>query len=111
MIIVASLIFFFFFFFLNTVRMSKTINFGKDTLSETQYSKNVLVVTIAPPDVSAKWLARMKIQDYMLYDKVEPEPSIETVNKVMAEFKPKNPIPYDTHFIPGMYVMEYYNYL
>ena len=76
---------------MNTVRMPKTINFGKDALSETQYPKNALVVTTAPPDVSAKWLARMKIQDYMLYDKVEPEPSIETVNKVMAEFKPKNP--------------------
>ena len=33
----------------------------------------------------------MKITDYMLYDKVEPEPSIETVSKVMAEYKPKNP--------------------
>src|SRR5574338_1448741 len=76
---------------MNTVRMPKTINFGKDALSETQYPKNALVVTTAPPDVSAKWLARMKIQDYMLYDKVEPEPSIETVQAVMAEFKPKNP--------------------
>jgi len=76
---------------MNTVRMPKTINFGKDALSETQYPKNALVVTTAPPDVSSKWLARMKIQDYMLYDKVEPEPSIETVNKVIAEFKPKGP--------------------
>src|SRR5947208_9337451 len=33
----------------------------------------------------------MKITDYLLYDKVEPEPSIETVSKVMAEYKPKNP--------------------
>ena len=71
--------------------MPKTINFGKNALSETQYPKNALVVTTAPPDVSSKWLTRMNIQDYMLYDKVEPEPSTETVNKVMAEFKPKNP--------------------
>src|SRR5947209_19365742 len=33
----------------------------------------------------------MRITEYMLYDKVEPEPSIETVSKVMAEYKPKNP--------------------
>ena len=76
---------------MHTVRIPKVINFGKNALSETQYPKNALVVTTAPPEVSSKWLAKMKITDYMLYDKVEPEPSIETVSKVMAEYKPKNP--------------------
>jgi succinate semialdehyde reductase len=76
---------------MNTVRIPKIINFGKNALSETQYPKNALVITTAPPDVSSRWLARMKITDYMLFDKVEPEPSIETVNKVIAEYKPKNP--------------------
>ena len=76
---------------MHTVRIPKVINFGKNALSETQFPKNALVVTTAPPEVSSKWLAKMKITDYMLYDKVEPEPSIETVNKVMSEYKPKNP--------------------
>ena len=76
---------------MNTVRIPKIINFGKNALSETQYPKNALVITTAPPDVSTRWLSRMKITDYMLIDKVEPEPSIETVNKVIAEYKPKNP--------------------
>lgn len=76
---------------MHTVRIPKVINFGKNALSETQYPKNALVVTTAPPEVSSRWLAKMKITDYMLYDKVEPEPSIETVSKVMAEYKPKNP--------------------
>ncbi len=76
---------------MNTVRIPKIINFGKNSLAETQYPKNALVVTTAPPEVSSKWLAKMKIADYMLFDKVEPEPSIETVNKVIAEYKPKNP--------------------
>jgi malonic semialdehyde reductase len=76
---------------MHTVRIPKIINFGKNALSETQYPKNALVVTTAPPEVSSKWLAKMKITDYMLYDKVEPEPSIETVNKVMSEYKSKNP--------------------
>jgi len=75
---------------MHTVRIPKVINFGKDALSETQYPKNALVVTTAPPEVSSKWLGTMKITDYLLYDKVEPEPSIETVNKVMTEYKPKN---------------------
>ena len=75
---------------MHTVRIPKVINFSKNALSETQYPKNALVVTTAPPEVSSKWLAKMKITDYLLYDKVEPEPSIETVNKVMTEYKPKN---------------------
>ena len=75
---------------MHTVRIPKVINFGKNALSETQYPKNALVVTTAPPEVSSKWLNKMKITDYLLYDKVEPEPSIETVNKVMVEYKPKN---------------------
>jgi succinate semialdehyde reductase len=75
---------------MNTVRIPKIINFGKNALSETQYPKNALVITTAPPEVSSRWLSRMKITDYMLFDKVEPEPSIETVNKVIAEYKPKN---------------------
>lgn len=76
---------------MNTVRIPKIINFGKNALSETQYPKNALVITTAPPEVSTKWLTKMKITDYMLFDKVEPEPSIETVNKVISEYKPKNP--------------------
>src|SRR5215467_9646539 len=76
---------------MNIVRIPKVIAYGKNALSETQYPKNSLVVTTAPTEVSTKWLSKMKIQDYMLYDKVEPEPSIETVNKVMSEFNVKNP--------------------
>jgi succinate semialdehyde reductase len=76
---------------MHTVRIPKIINFGKNALAETQYPKNALVITTAPPDVSSKWLTRMKITDYTLFDKVEPEPSIETVNKVIAEYGPKNP--------------------
>ena len=76
---------------MNTVRIPKIINFGKNALSETQYPKNALVITTAPSEVSTKWLTKMKITDYLLFDKVEPEPSIETVNKVIAEYKSKNP--------------------
>ena len=66
------------------------INFGKDALSEAEYPKNALVVTTAPPALSGKWLDRMGIEDYMLYDKVTPEPSIDDVNGVISEFKSKD---------------------
>ncbi|RNJ77839.1 MAG: iron-containing alcohol dehydrogenase [Nitrosopumilus sp. H8] len=76
---------------MHTVRIPKVINFGKDALSQTEYPKNALVVTTVPPELSDKWLAKMGIQDYMLYDKVTPEPSIDDVNNVISEFKDKNP--------------------
>ena len=76
---------------MHTVRIPKIIQFGENALSEAEYPKNALVVTTAPPEISGRWLDKMGIQDYMLYDKVKPEPSIEDVNVVVSEYKGKNP--------------------
>ena len=57
---------------------------------QAEYPKNALVVTTVPPELSDKWLGRMGIQDYLLYDKVQPEPSIEMVKEVIEEYKSKN---------------------
>jgi succinate semialdehyde reductase len=75
---------------MDTVRLPKVIQFGEDALSQAEYPKNALVVTTVPPELSDKWLGRMGIQDYLLYDKVQPEPSIEMVNEVIEEYKSKN---------------------
>ena len=71
---------------MDTVRIPKVIQFGEDALSQAEYPKNALVVTTVPPELSDKWLGRMGIQDYILYDKVQPEPSIEMVNQVIEEY-------------------------
>ena len=76
---------------MHTVRIPKIINFGKDALGSTEYPKNALIVTTVPPELSDKWIAKMGIQDYMLYDKVTPEPSIDDVNAVISAYKDKNP--------------------
>ena len=76
---------------MHTIRIPKVIQFGENALSEAEYPKNALVVTTAAPELSGKWLDKMGIQDYMLFDKVKPEPSIDDVNAVIAEFKGKNP--------------------
>lgn len=76
---------------MHTMRIPKVINFGEDALSTTEYPKNALIVTTVPPELSGKWIARMGIKDYMLYDKVTPEPSIEDVNAVVSEFKGRDP--------------------
>lgn len=73
------------------VKIPSVINFGKNALGETEYPKNALVVTTAPPELSGKWLDKMGIQDYVLFDKVTPEPSIDDVNTVISQYKNKNP--------------------
>ena len=75
---------------MDTIRIPKVIQFGEDALSQAEYPKNALVVTTVPPELSDKWLGRMGIQDYLLYDKVQPEPSIEMVKEVIEEYKSKN---------------------
>ena len=75
---------------MDTVRVPKVIQFGEDALSQAEYPKNALVVTTVPTELSDKWLGRMGIQDYLLYDKVQPEPSIEMVKEVIEEYKSKN---------------------
>ena len=76
---------------MHTVRIPKVINFGEDALGQTEYPKNALIVTTVPPALSDKWISKMGITDYMLYDKVKPEPSIDDVNAVISEFKDKDP--------------------
>ena len=76
---------------MHTVRLPKIIRFGEDALGQTEYPRNALVVTTVPPELSGKWLARMGIKDYMLYDKVRPEPSIDDVNAVVSQFKDRRP--------------------
>lgn len=43
---------------MHAVKIPKIINFGENALSETQYPKNALVVTTAPPPISGKWLGK-----------------------------------------------------
>ena len=76
---------------MHTIRIPPVIKFGENALGETEYPKNALVVTTAPPELSGKWLDKMGIQDYMLFDKVTPEPSIDEVKAVISEFKEKDP--------------------
>jgi len=75
---------------MDTIRIPKVIQFGEDALTQAEYPKNALVVTTVPPELSDKWLGRMGIQDYLLFDKVKPEPSIEMVKEVIEEYKSKN---------------------
>ena len=73
------------------VLIPKSIKFGEDALGQAEYPKGALIVTTAPPELSGKWISRMGIQDYSLFDKVTPEPSIDDVKSVIAEYSEKRP--------------------
>ncbi len=46
---------------MHTIRIPPVIKFGENALGETEYPKNALVVTTAPPQLSGKWLDKMGI--------------------------------------------------
>lgn len=73
------------------VLIPRSIKFGEDALGQADYPKGALIVTTAPPALSDKWISRMGIKDYSLFDKVTPEPSIEDVKAVMSEYSEKRP--------------------
>lgn len=73
------------------VLIPRSIKFGEDALGQADYPAGALIVTTAPPALSDKWISRMGIKDYSLFDKVTPEPSIEDVRSVIAEYSEKRP--------------------
>lgn len=73
------------------VLIPRSIKFGEDALGQADYPKGALIVTTAPPALSDKWISKMGIKDYSLFDKVTPEPSIEDVKAVMSEYSEKRP--------------------
>jgi malonic semialdehyde reductase len=68
----------------------KKIVFGEKAASGFEYPKNSLVITTTSPEVYNKWLSYMGIKNYEIYDKVTPDPSIETVEAIKKEYDGKD---------------------
>ena len=69
--------------------MPRKIAFGDNAAKEFDYPKNSLVVTTTTPDIYEKWLDYMGIKDYEVYNKVTPDPSIESVEAVKKNYEGK----------------------
>lgn len=69
--------------------MPKKIMFGENAAKEFPYPKNSLVITTTTPDIYNKWLEYMGIKSYEVYDKVTPDPAIETVEAIQKQFQGK----------------------
>ena len=70
--------------------MPKKIVFGENAAKEFSYPKNSLVITTTAPDIYNKWLDHMGIKDYEVYDKVTPDPAIETVEAINKQYEGKS---------------------
>jgi malonic semialdehyde reductase len=70
----------------------KKIVFGENAAKDFEYPDNSLVITTTTPDIYNKWLDYMGIKNYEIYDKVAPDPTIETVESIKKEYEGKKGI-------------------
>ncbi len=68
-----------------TIRQPKTIIFGINSCQTYIFPKNTLLITSSGAK-SRGWLNYLNIQNYDLFDSVESNPSMETVDKILSEF-------------------------
>ena len=61
------------------------IVFGNNSVRNYSFPQNCLVVT-SKGAVSRGWLEYLKLNDFHIFDKVEPNPSIETADEIVSEF-------------------------
>jgi len=65
------------------------IVFGNNSVRNYSFPQNCLVVT-SKGAVSRGWLEYLKLNDFHIFDKVEPNPSIETAEEIVSEFRSSN---------------------
>ena len=70
---------------MNTIKQPPVIIFGKNCAQEYSFPKNNLVITSSGCK-QRKWLEYLKINNFIVFDQVEPNPSIETVEKILLQF-------------------------
>jgi len=66
-----------------------SIIFGKHSARNYSFPENCLVIT-SKGSISRGWLEYLKLNNYYIFDKVEPNPDIETTEQIMSEFSDSN---------------------
>jgi len=70
---------------LYTIRQPTEIIFGHNSCQNFNFPKNSLLITSAGT-ISRGWLDYLKLKNFKLFDKVEPNPSMETIDTILSEF-------------------------
>ena len=66
-----------------------SIHFGAGAASEYDFPKKPLLIT-SKGAKSRGWTEYLKLKNFQIFDQVEPNPSIETTEKIISEFKNEN---------------------
>ena len=69
-----------------TIKQPPKIIFGKNSASEFSFPSDCLVIT-SKGAISRGWIEYLNLKNYLLYDNVEPNPSIQTTEKIISEFE------------------------
>ncbi len=72
-----------------TIKQPPIIIFGENSAQKYSFPKNCLIVS-SKGAKSRGWLDHLSLQNCLIFDKVEPNPSIETANKIIDEFEKSN---------------------
>ena len=68
-----------------SIKQPSQIIFGKNSANEFSFPEHSLVIS-SQGCKSRNWLEYLELNDSILYDNVEPNPSMETVNSIISKF-------------------------
>ena len=74
---------------MNSIKQPNFIIFGKNSIDAFNFPTNCLVITSKGAKARG-WLDRFKLKNYYIFDKVETNPSIEIIDKIISDFKNSN---------------------
>jgi malonic semialdehyde reductase len=71
------------------ILIPEKIVYGDNAAKEFEYPNKSLIITTTESKIYEKWIEYMGIKNYEIYDKVTPDPAIETVEKIKNEYEGK----------------------
>lgn len=72
-----------------TIKQPPNIVYGKNSASEYNFPKNSLLITSSGAK-NRNWFSYINFEPSLIYDQVESNPSLETVNKIIEIFQKKD---------------------
>ena len=69
-----------------SIKQPKEIVFGKNSAHTYKYPKNSLIIT-SPGAEKRNWLEYLQLKNYSIFNKVEPNPSIDITTDIINEFR------------------------
>jgi succinate semialdehyde reductase len=71
------------------ILVPKKIAYGEIAAREFESPEKSLIITTTESKIYEKWIEYMGIKNYEIYDKVTPDPAIETIEKIKNEYEGK----------------------